>query len=181
MSNYPINVHQSHWRHKGGTKEYFLTMVYGQSAGGIVIRRYGKVGKAVNILVDERQDHISSWFEKLEREREARGYYCVQDKAVKVDNSTELVAAIGPLIFPKLSKSAVKLIDPDFDTHGLRDEAAEPAYDENGKWLGLTRQRREKTFEISAEDLERARLEKEQAEAAARAAKYAAHPLYGRF
>jgi predicted DNA-binding WGR domain protein len=160
--------------HRGGTKEYFLTLVCAPGGSSIVIRRWGAKGALGQLKVTKfvSQKDAEKDFEKELNARQSgsKGYQVTDSKELQVASPEELARAIGRTVMPKIGAANMQHIDPTFDTTGMRDP--EQTREEDGTPID-TRRRVQLTPEQEAEIIEQERM--------ARLAPVKAHPDFGRF
>lgn len=172
MSTYPIKVHSQTFDHRGGTKSYHLMLIETADGRSVFINRWGKKGQFGELQVKEFDDKIKAWkeYERKERDKTKNGY-APEGPARDADAATSgnLVKAIGLAVFNKMGAKAVRFIDPDFDTTGMR-EAEPNRLDEDGRLTGDDKPRK-----ADIANQLKADREKEMAEA------YANNPLFGAF
>lgn len=188
MSSFPMSIYKVEYKHKGGTKAYFLTLVTNAANESILIKRWGKVGATGQLKVEQfgTAGPGNAAFSKAQKERESRGYILQKDDTKIVPDLPGLQLAIGRTIYPMVGAHNINHLDPTIDTTGMREPEA--TQDENGKYTG--RQTRTDPDFIKAQQ-EEVRRREEEARAAAEAAalkekqeiaaNYKANPLYGRF
>jgi predicted DNA-binding WGR domain protein len=172
--SYPIKTRSISLDHRGGTKSYHLMIIEAANGNAVFISRWGKTGQFGEMKVEEYDSPakaMKAW-EKKEREKTRNGYgQAGPAREGRADTSDEFPKAVSLSIFNKMGASAVKHLDPGFDTAGMRE--ADPAqYDEEtGRKIDTAR----KADISEALAAEKAASEKAAAEA------YADNPIFGRF
>jgi predicted DNA-binding WGR domain protein len=175
-SFYPMRQEQVHFRHQGGTKGYYLTSITNAQGDGILIRRWGKLGRESSIKVEvfaaKQRDRVLLGAFK---ERERKGYREEKPQAQTLTHSADLFNAIGRIYFPKIGKEAIEHLDPNYDTSGMK-STVDPDFDEDGNRVVKSARPA-----FTPEQLEEAKLQAEREAQAAKMAAYKSHPLFGRF
>ncbi|WP_456868363.1 WGR domain-containing protein [Galbibacter sp. BG1] len=148
--------------HKGGTKEYFITLMANAQGKAIVIRRWGAKGAIGQVKVSK-FDTVAAAERDYEKEIDRRqsgskGYQITDQKIVNVDAPEKLSLIIGRTVFPKIGGSNVKHIDPNYDTGGMREP--ESNRDDDDNYVGDF-QRRVKVDPDAVAAAEKAEREKE--------------------
>lgn len=174
--SYPITVTQQSLNHKGGTKSYHFTLISNAAGKSVLVFRYGKTGQFGQLVVGQYEtvQAAENVWAKKEREKSgsAGGYSPTGGRTVKTANSSsELKDAMGLALLNKVGASAVKHIDPSYNTSGMRD--TDPAtVDEDGRSNG----------DVSRKADVRALMEKQREEDAKRTAEaYANNENFGIF
>lgn len=174
MSIYPIKSRSISLDHRGGTKSYHLMIIEAANGKCVVINRWGKTGSFGEMKVETFDSPVAAQkaFDKKEREKGRNGYSQTgSTRDTEAADASELVKAIGMATFNKMGAAAVKHLDPNFDTTGMR-EADPPQYDEEtGRKLDTARRA----------NLDEMMRQQKAAEEAAVLEAYAANDLYGRF
>nr|AJW30269.1 hypothetical protein pLM21S1_p151 [Sinorhizobium sp. LM21] len=174
MSIYPIKSRTITLDHRGGTKSYHLVLIEAANGNCVVINRWGKTGAFGEMKVETFDSPIKAQkaWDKKEREKTGKGY--AQKGGTRersVAETSELPKIVDAMTFNKMGASAVKHLDPFFDTSGMR-EADDPQYDEETGAKLDTARKADLSDAIEAKRIA-------DAEKAARA--YDDNDLYGRF
>jgi predicted DNA-binding WGR domain protein len=174
MSVYPIKMRTISLDHRGGTKSYHLMMIEAANGNCVVVNRWGKTGVFGEMKVETFDSPVKAQkaWDKKEREKTGKGYSQTgSTREAIASEQSELSRTIGLSTFNKMGASAVKHLDPSFDTTGMRE--ADPAqYDEEtGAKIDTSRKA----------DLSNLIQEQKQREAENAARAYAENDLYGRF
>lgn len=151
MSEFPVFYSKSAYEHKGGTKEYHLMLLRNKQDRCIMIRRWGRVGRAVNVKVDTADVRTSGYYSNADAERRHRGYLLKNRIEGEASDLQELINAITVPVWTKLGFEAVKIICPSVDVSRLK-PARPPEYDEDGRRIRSDR------MSSSAEELLKASL-----------------------
>jgi len=161
--------------HKGGTKDYFLTLVVNKQGRAIVIRRWGAKGatgqvrvKAFPSQIDAEADYQK---ELNHRQSGSKSYRLTDSKIVTVESAAQLPLVIGRTVFPKIGPANAKHLDPNYSTDGMREP--ESNRDDDDNFIG--NQTRHVTIDPDAV----ARAEAAQREAELASMK--GNPKFGRF
>ena len=138
MSVYPMEVVKTSLAHKGGTKDYFLTLVVNATGQALLIKRWGAKGAIGQIKVEKYPDQASgerAYSKELTlRQSGSKGYQITDSKVLKIEDASALSMVIGRTVFPKVGPANVKHIDPSYDTSGMREP--ESNRDEDGNFVG---------------------------------------------
>lgn len=175
MNPYPMQMTKQSFGSRGGTKDYNFTLVETADNKALIIKRWGKVGAAGQFQIHAYDDvgAANQALSQFNKERVNKGYRLNESKDRPIAGQSDLVAGIGRAVFPKIGASAVKHIDPGFDTSGMGELDAN-TYDEDGNWLSKNAVRR------ATVDQEAMARDKAAREAAERK-ELESHPLYGMF
>lgn len=175
MSEYPMEVAKASLSHKGGTKDYFLTLVVNAQGRAIVIRRWGAKGATGQVRVKSfpSQSAAEADFQKEldHRQSGSKGYSITDSKTLKIESSAQFPLVVGRTIFPKIGPANVKHLDPAYDTTGMREP--ESNRDEDDNFIGNT------TRHVTIDPDVVARAEAAQKEA--ELAEMKTNPKFGRF
>ncbi len=174
MSVYPITSKTISYNHQGGTKSYHLHLIQAANGNCVVINRWGKTGSVGEMKIATFDSPIKAQraFDKKETEKGRNGYRQVGPaRETSAKDASELVKAVGNVYFNKIGASAVRHLDPDFDTTGMR-ENDDPRWDEEGRAIDSAR--RAQIDNELQEEMKRAEAQKV-------ASAYASNDLYGRF
>jgi len=162
MSVYPMEGTKCSLTHKGGTKEYFITLMANAQGKAIVVRRWGAKGAIGQVRVakfdtvaEAENDYTK---EVMKRQSSSKGYQITDEKIVSVDAPEKLSLVIGRTVFPKIGASNVTHLDPNYDTAGMREP--ESNRDDDDNYIGEYR-RRVKFDPDAVAAVERAEREKE--------------------
>lgn len=132
MSEFPITIQKLAYEHKGGTKEYHLLFISNSDGTSILVRRWGKVGRATNIMIDT-EGVSGAALQRHQNERRTKGYQLVSlaTQTVVAHDFNELVAAVSRPVWAKFGADAIAKICPSVDVSGLKPSRG-PEYDEDG-------------------------------------------------
>lgn len=135
MSVYPMEGTKCSLTHKGGTKEYFITLMANAEGKAIVVRRWGAKGAIGQVRVskfDTVAAAESDYTKELDkRQSGAKGYQLTDQRIVNVKSAERLSLVIGRTVFPKIGASNVQHIDPNYDTAGMREPESNRDDDDN--------------------------------------------------
>lgn len=177
--SYPILITKYDMPHKGGTKAYSLIFASNADEQAILIYRWGKIGALGQMLV-EKHDTLASArqaYDKELRQRERKGYEIGRPISATATNQAELAAAIGRAVIAKIGADALRFLDADADTTGMR-EPDKVTVDEDGNFLGKAAPRK---VEVDLKEVERLKAQKAADEKAALDAAFANNPRFGMF
>lgn len=140
--SYPITVTQQSLDHRAGTKSYHFTLISNADGKSVLVFRYGKKGQFGQIIVNtyETVEKAEKAWASKEREKSGStgGYTPISGRIVKTAVvSSDLVKTVGLSLFNKMGASAVRHIDPTFNTDGMRD-VDPPTVGEDGRSTGDT-------------------------------------------
>lgn len=184
-SIYPMQKGVVTLEHKGGTKAYRIVILSNASDRAVVLFLWGKIG-----LLSNSQVHLCASLAEANKladkkisEKMRGGYEVVERDSKKIEASEFLQRNVGMGNFAKLGATAIKHVDPNYDTGTMRAEPIPASWGESGE--DLDRQRHAQAArDLVAEKKARERAEAEERrlkEEAERAAAYKSNPLYGMF
>lgn len=175
MSEYPIRIEDTHYKHSGGTKFYNISVIHNAEGKSVVVYRFGRVSQFGQIQVFEFGDLASARkaADKKERSKTGSSGYRQDGPTSEtvVSSSKTLPAQMGVGLFNKIGKSAINHLDPGFDTSKMR-EIDPPTLNEDGTRALDVRRKVDLSKEIE-EMRQKERLEVERA--------YDDNPQFGMF
>lgn len=135
MSVYPMEIAKVSLGHKGGTKDYFLTLIVNATGQAVVIRRWGKKGATGQVTVKKFDNGglAETDFQKelTKRQSGSKGYQIEDSKTLTVESQSQLPLMVGRTVFPQMGGSNVKHIDPGYDVTGMREPESNRDDDDN--------------------------------------------------
>ncbi|WLR91029.1 WGR domain-containing protein [Shinella zoogloeoides] len=121
--------------HKGGTKDYFLTLVVNAQGRAIVIRRWGAKGATGQVRVKKFASQLEAevdYQKELDhRQSGSKGYRITDSKTLQIEKREAFPFVVGRTVFPKIGPANVQHLDPTYDTTGMREPESNRDDDDN--------------------------------------------------
>lgn len=152
MSSYPVHMHITRFRHKGGTKFYEIRRFKSQAGADLVSFRWGKVG-AFGQIQFIRANSLSQALKIVEdkiRDREKGGYSVEKEDNRTLTDAQSFKGDMMPYT-QKMGASLVQYLVPEYDITGLRDDAETVWLDEDGKRIDAASRAKEEAARLLAE------------------------------
>lgn len=137
--SYPLDAATALLNYSDGNRSnkfYRLMLVVNPTGQSFVLRHYGKVNTAGDVIVKSfnSQAAAEKEYEKLHKEKTGKGYTLTSGDTRVLNNEADFRAFAGITLWPRIPSGAMLHVLPDADVSG-RKEANPPRFDENGKFL----------------------------------------------